>query len=177
MADPFTAEIRAFGFNYAPRDWATCDGQIVPISQNSALYALLGVTYGGNGQTNFQLPNLQGSTAVDAGNGPGLTPRDVGDQIGSATVALYQSTTPAHSHTMVAEVVTLAAQAQLAPVATSYLARNFGEQIYSATLGSPAQMDPRMITPTGGTQAHPNMQPYLVMNFCICLYGEWPPHP
>ena len=177
MADPFTAEIRAFGFDFPPANWAFCNGQMVAIQQNSTLYSLLGSTYGGNGTTNFNLPNLQGQAPVGVGTGPGLTMRVVGDQIGSRTAALDQTMMAAHTHTIVAEAITVAAQAQLTPLATSFLTRNLGEQIYCDSPGTPAAMDPLMISPTGGAQPHANMQPYLVMNFCICLYGEFPPRP
>jgi microcystin-dependent protein len=177
MADPFTAEVRAFGFNFAPVNWAFCNGAQVQIQQNSTLYALLGVTYGGNGTTNFNLPNLQGSTVVDVGAGNALTARTAGEQVGAATVTLDMTTMPSHNHGLAALEVTAANQAQLAPSASSYITRNFGQQVYSDGNNVDATMDPRSIGPSGGSQGHENRQPYLAVNFCICLYGEYPSRP
>src|SRR5690349_18001829 len=100
MADPFVAEIRIFPFNFAPRGWAWCDGQLLPLSQNTALFSLLGTTYGGNGQSNFALPNIQGSTVMHPGQGPGLSLHDLGESSGTETVTLLQSEIPAHIHTV-----------------------------------------------------------------------------
>lgn len=177
MADPFTAEIRAFGFNFAPSNWAFCNGQQMMVQQNTPLFSLLGATYGGNGQSTFNLPNLQGSTPVDVGTGTGLTQRILGEEIGSSTVSLDQTTMPAHTHTIVADAITVAAQAQLIPLTSSFLTRNMGQQIYSDVPGTGTPMAPQMIGPNGSSLGHENMQPYQVTNFCICLYGEWPARP
>lgn len=170
MSEPFIGEIRAFGFNFAPRGWATCDGQLLGISPNTALFSLLGTTYGGNGQTTFALPDLRGRVPIHAGQGPGLSPYTQGQVGGTEAVTLGTGELPAHSHG-----VRAASQANsirplnavLAPVASS------GFSTYaSATDGTP--MNPDMVAPTGGGQPHANVQPYLVLNYCIALEGIFP---
>src|ERR1700752_68464 len=127
MADPFVAEIRFFPFNFAPKGWAWCDGQLLPLSQNTALFSLLGTTYGGNGKTTFALPDLQGSAPMHPGQGPGLSLHDLGESSGSDTVTLLQSETPVHSHTLRAN----AAPADLqSPSPSRVLARSGGGSAY-----------------------------------------------
>jgi microcystin-dependent protein len=171
--DPFVAEIRVFGFNFAPRGWAFCDGQILAISQNTALFSLLGTTYGGNGTSNFALPNMQGSAPMHTGQsaGPGLSLHNLGETGGSETVILLQSELPAHSHDIKANV----SPANLAvPSTLRSLARSAPGQAYSATL-TLTPFNDVAIAPAGGDQPHNNMMPYLTTNFCIALQGVFPP--
>ncbi|MFI5120548.1 MAG: phage tail protein [Thermoanaerobaculia bacterium] len=174
MANPFVAEIRIFPFNFAPKGWAFCDGQILPISQNTALFSLLGTTYGGDGKSNFALPNMQGDAPMHPGQGPGLSLHDLGETGGSETVTLLESEIPAHSHQLGAQTVPLGALAVPSPATT--LSRPASGNLYFTT-GSPTPvtMDPNIITPTGGGQPHNNMQPYLTLNFCIAMQGVFPP--
>ncbi|MGE4369466.1 MAG: phage tail protein [Burkholderiaceae bacterium] len=166
--DPFVAEIRIFPFNFAPKGWAFCDGQILPLSQNTALFSLLGTTYGGDGKSNFALPDLQGRAAMHPSQGPGLSLRDLGETGGTETVTLLESEIPAHSHTLStssrpADALNPGAQA----VGT-------GNNAF-APPGNAAVASPQALAPAGGDQPHNNMQPYLTLNFCIALQGVYPP--
>lgn len=172
MADPFVAEIRIVGFNFAPKGWAFCDGQILPISQNTALFSLLGTTYGGNGQSIFALPNLQGRSVMQPGQGPGLSLRDLGETGGSETVTLLESEIPSHSHALNANA--LPGSATLA-APTQGLSRSGGGSAYKATPTPTAPMAGQAVTPNGGSQPHNNMMPYLTMNYIIALQGVFPP--
>jgi microcystin-dependent protein len=171
MADPFVAEIRIFGFNFAPRGWAFCNGQLLPIAQNTALFSLLGTTYGGNGQTTFGLPDLQGSAPMHPGQGPGLSLYDLGQIGGEQTVTLLASELPAHQHS----VSGTSTAAALASPANNLWAQGAGRtppQLYR----SAAPNTPMLPTNSGGGgQPHNNMQPYLCLNFCIALQGVFPP--
>lgn len=170
MADPFVAEIRIFPFNFAPKGWAFCDGQLLPLSQNTALFSLLGTTYGGNGKSNFALPNLQGNAPMFWGQGPGLSLRDIGEQGGSETVTLLESEIPAHAHTMRASLD----DADLRiPTPARSLAKSSTNMYASGSPNSP--MSAQALTPAGGDLPHNNMQPYLTLNFCIALQGVFPP--
>jgi microcystin-dependent protein len=169
--DPFVAEIRIFPFNFAPKGWAFCDGQILPLSQNTALFSLLGTTYGGDGKSNFALPDLQGNAPMHPGQGPGLSLHDLGETGGSQTVSLLESEIPSHSHTLRADTLD-PAEVNLVSSNAS-LAQSTGGGLYqSASNGS---MSDNAITPAGGDQPHNNMQPYLTLNFCIALQGVYPP--
>jgi microcystin-dependent protein len=170
MSSPFIAEIRAVCFNFAPRGWAFCNGQLIPISQNTALFSLLGTTYGGNGTTNFGLPNLQGRTPMHWGNGAGLTPRALGETGGATNVTLLASQLPAHSHTVVTVAKAAEATADRANASGNIIAQP-SDSAY-ATGTSNATMSPT--TSTGGGQPHNNMQPYLVLNFIIAMQGIFP---
>ena len=170
--DPFVAEIRIFGFNFAPRGWAFCNGQLMPIAQNTALFSLLGTTYGGNGQTTFGLPNLQGSAVMHQGQGPGMTPRFLGETGGSANVALLQSELPPHSHN-VTVAATNDAVADRSNATGNVLAKPIDSSY--APGGSNTTMNPNSSTLAGSSAPHNNMQPYLVINFCIALQGVYPP--
>jgi microcystin-dependent protein len=173
MADPFVAEIRIFPFNFAPKGWAFCDGQILPLSQNTALFSLLGTTYGGNGQSNFALPNLQGSAPMHPGQGPGLSLHDLGETGGSETVSLLEAEIPAHTHTLQASNQP---GEDPAPNPSEALARSVGASLYqSVTNTNLVQLSPNALVPTGGDQPHNNMMPYLTLNFCIALQGVYPP--
>ena len=172
MADPFVAEIRIFGFNFAPKGWAFCDGQLLPLSQNTALFSLLGTTYGGNGKSNFALPDLQGRVPMAPGQGPGLSLRDLGESGGASAVTLLESEIPAHSHT-------LGASQDRSDELTSPAGRippGGGVDLYAAS-GVNQQMSPNALVPAGGDQPHNNMMPYLGLNFCIALQGVFPPRP
>ena len=170
MAEAFVAEIRIFGFNFAPRGWATCDGQIMPIAQNTALFSLLGTSYGGDGRTTFALPDLRGRFALHQGQGPGLSGRDVGEAGGAATVGLLASEMPVHSHALQADAsptTAAPAGAALAPTAT-------GTAVYRSGAAN-AQMAPGSVGAAGGSQPHENRQPLLGVNVCIALQGIFPP--
>jgi microcystin-dependent protein len=168
--DPFVAEIRIFAGNFAPIGWAFCDGQLIPISQNTALFSLLGTNYGGNGTSNFALPNLQGSSPLGYGQGPGLTDRVLGETGGEQSVTLLQNELPAHSHTV--EGTTGSAVASPANATFSSLAR--GRPPAYGNTAPNVQMSPGAISAVGGGQAHDNMPPYLAVNFIIALQGVFP---
>ncbi len=170
MADPFVAEIRIFPFNFAPKGWAWCDGQLLPLSQNTALFSLLGTTYGGNGKSNFALPDLQGRAPMHPGQGPGLSLHDLGETGGSETVSLLESEIPSHSHALVAsqaDGVERTPNGQL-------LGTGIGISGYQ-TPGPLTQLSPNGLAPAGGDQPHNNLQPYLTFYFCIALQGVFPP--
>ena len=171
MADPFVAEIRIFPFNFAPKGWAWCDGQLLPLSQNTALFSLLGTTYGGDGKSNFALPDLQGRAPMHPGQGPGLSLHDLGETGGSETVTLLQSEIPAHAHGMRADV---ADQADTnVPNPNASYAQSAGGTLYQSA--SNGQMAAQALTPAGGDQPHNNLQPYLTFYFNIALQGVYPP--
>jgi len=171
MADPFVAEIRIFPFNFAPRGWAWCDGQLLPLSQNTALFSLLGTTYGGNGKSNFALPDLQGRAPMHPGQGPGLSLHDLGETGGSDTVSLLESEIPTHTHAW--QVLSTDPGEDRIPTA-EVLARSVGGNLYGAT-NNMVMMSANTLTPAGGDQPHNNMQPYLTFYFCIALQGVFPP--
>jgi microcystin-dependent protein len=172
--DPFVAEIRIFPFNFAPRGWAFCDGQILPISQNTALFSLLGTIYGGDGKSTFALPNLQGSAPMHPDQGPGLSLRDLGEAGGVESVTLLESEIPSHSHTLRAS----SDDGDLkAPTANRSLARSIGGFMYQSPPSNLVPMSAAALTPAGGGLPHNNMQPYLTLNFCIALQGVFPQRP
>ncbi len=176
MSDPFVAEIRIFAGNFAPTGWATCDGQLLPISQNTALFSLLGTFYGGNGQSTFALPNLQDSVPINQGQGAGLTDRFLGEQSGSATVTLLTSEMPAHTHFMTVHAgdnADLQIPSPLRVIARS----NNGPFAYQSTSNANlAQMSPpQALGISGSSFPHNNMQPYLTLCFIIAMQGVFPP--
>jgi microcystin-dependent protein len=171
MADPFVAEIRIFPFNFAPKGWAWCDGQLLPLSQNTALFSLLGTTYGGNGKSNFALPDLQGRAPMHPGQGPGLSLHDLGETGGSETVTLLESEIPAHSHGMRAYTQD---PADLFSPAGNALARSNNGNAWG-TAANLVNLAPESLAPAGGDQPHNNMQPYLTFYFNIALQGVFPP--
>jgi microcystin-dependent protein len=175
MAQPFVAEIRIFGFNFAPVGWALCNGQLLPLSQNTALFSLLGTTYGGDGKSNFALPNLQGNAPMQPGQGPGLAYyHDLGETGGSTGVALLQSEIPSHSHSLTAFTGRGANDKTPGPALT--LGESQGNFVYDAGTSPPTNaMSPSMILPVGGGQPHNNVMPYQAFNFCIALQGIFPP--
>lgn len=171
--DPFVAEIRVVGFNFAPRGWATCDGQLLPISQNTALFSLLGTTYGGDGRSTFALPNIEGQTGIGVGQGPGLQDYFEGQQGGSQTVTLLQSEMPSHNHN--ARAVPDPAELQ-APAPDRALARSTpGFAYQSNSAANLVAMAPQTIAPAGGDQPHNNMAPALTLLYVIALQGVFPP--
>lgn len=172
MSEPFLAEIRIMAFDFPPRGWAACNGQLMPISQNSALFALLGVNYGGDGRTNFALPNLQGRMPMQAGFGPGLSPHTLGETGGSASVTLLHTDMPAHSHQMMHSG---ASASTSAPGPSTGFGRTTSAQVY--TSGSTIAATPQSLAPSGGGTPHNNLQPYLALTFCIALQGIWPSRP
>jgi|HubBroStandDraft_2_1064218.scaffolds.fasta_scaffold270700_2 microcystin-dependent protein len=181
MSNPFVAEIRMFAGNFAPRGWAQCDGQLMPISQNTALFSLLGTTYGGDGKSTFALPNLQGAAPMQQGQGPGLTLRDLGETGGEANVTLLQTEIPSHSHTMNTTTASGATatstnnELALAQAGGGKEGGGSSVNFYSTNLNNLAQMGPFAIKPTGGNQPHYNLMPYLGITFIIALQGVFPP--
>jgi microcystin-dependent protein len=172
MADPFVAEIRIFPFNFPPKGWAFCDGQLLPISQNTALFSLLGTTYGGDGKSTFALPDLQGSAAMQPGQGQGLSLRDLGQIGGSETVTLLVSEMPVHTHALM-NAVTLGNVNAPSPEVS--LGRSNGGSAYQNAVANLTPMAPQALAPAGGSLPHNNMQPYLTLNFCIAMQGVFPP--
>ena len=175
MSSPFVAEIRMFGFNFAPKGWAFCDGQLMPISQNTALFSLLGTTYGGDGKSTFALPDFQGCAGMNQGQGSGLTDRFLGETSGSQTVTLLQTEMPAHTHFPVASN---AGGGNLAPSPTETWGGDVGRN--PAPRFNTAQnvnMSPFATSIVGSSFPHNNMQPFLTVNFCIALQGVFPARP
>jgi microcystin-dependent protein len=177
MSQPYIGEIRCFGFQFAPANWASCNGQTLSIAQYTALYSVIGTTYGGNGQTTFALPNLQGSVPMHWGTGlSGLT-TTIGQVLGTANMTLTTLQTPAHAHTLTVQQVPAGGVVERtpAPKSVSYLADSSPDDIYQTT--SPtinAQFSPNVLTSVGGSQPHENRQPYLALNFCMSLAGVFP---
>ena len=172
MADPFVGELRLVGFNFAPLNWATADGQLLPISRYTALFSLLGVNFGGNGTSTFGLPNLQGSIPVGAGQGPGLTNYSVGETGGVNPVTLLQSEMPAHTHSARADT---SAADQPTPVSNAFAkpATSVGN-LYGNATGSKVQMNTSIVTVYGNSLPHNNLMPYLTLNWIISMAGVFP---
>ncbi len=173
--DPFLAEIRAFPFDFAPKGWAQCDGQLLPISQNTALFSVLGTTYGGDGKSTFALPDLRGSVPLMPGQGSGLSPYDLGQVGGNASVTLQVPELPAHTHGLMADTLD-PADLDL-PSPDRVLAQSQGVFAYQPNAANPVPMASSALSATGGDQAHDNMMPTLTLNFCIALQGVYPPRP
>ena len=179
MADPFVAEIRIFPFNFPPKGWAFCNGQLMPLSQNTALFSLLGTTYGGDGKSTFALPDMQGNAPMHPGQGQGLSLRDLGQIGGADTVTLLQSEMPVHTHQLNAsdsDATTANPETQLPAKGQWDTGTAFGVMgAYSSTSPGNATMAPQALSIAGGSLPHNNMQPYLTLNFCIALQGVFPP--
>jgi microcystin-dependent protein len=174
MADPFVAEVRIFGFNFAPKGWATCDGQILPLSQNTALFSLLGTTYGGDGKSNFALPNLAGLTCMHVGQGQGLSERFEGEEGGVDFVSLLDSEMTAHSHPLNASFDTAT---EVSP-SVQLVAVGSGISMYGANNLPTTQLAfPQALTAAGGSLPHNNDMPSLTLSFCIAMQGVFPPRP
>ena len=167
MADPFMGELRLLGFNFAPRGWAQCNGQLMSIAQNSALFSLLGTTYGGDGVQTFGLPDLRGRTPLHMGQGPGLTFKSQGEISGTESVTLTPQQMPVHNHLVTASSDDATKKNPVGSVPAAS-----GASVYSDTANG--TMQPSMVNVSGGSQAHNNMQPYLVLNWCIALEGIYP---
>lgn len=172
--DPFIAEIRIFPFNFPPQGWAWCDGQLMAISQNTALFSLLGTTYGGDGKSTFALPDMQGNVPMHPGQGPGLSLHDLGEMGGSQTVTLLESEIPAHSHALMARNFSANSDTPTGQQPQTIAKPPAGPNIY-APPGPIVAMADVGLTPTGGDQPHNNMQPLLTLYFCIALQGVYPP--
>jgi microcystin-dependent protein len=180
VSDCYLGEIRLFPFDYAPYGWAICQGQIMSIAQNSALFSILGVTYGGNGTSTFALPKLQGSVALGTGQGAGLSNYALGQTGGATSVSLLSSQMPAHTHSLTVNTgdgnSLVSTGNQLSKPASGARGSQKLGALY--TPNSPnAQMSPSLLQASGGGLAHNNMQPYLAMNYCIALQGMYPPRP
>jgi microcystin-dependent protein len=170
--DPFLAEIRIFPFNFAPKGWAFCNGQLMPISQNTALFSLLGTTYGGDGKSTFALPNMQGNAPMHPDQGPGLSLHDLGEQSGTEFVTLLDSEMPTHSHTLQCGGNFVVADSNIG--SGNIIAKSSGGNVY-VPAASLTQLAFQTLTPAGGSLPHNNMMPYLTLNFCIALQGVFPP--
>lgn len=173
MSNPFVAEIRIFAGNFAPTGWALCNGQLMPISQNTALFSLLGTTYGGDGRSTFALPNLQGSAPLQPGQGPGLSQRFLGETGGEQSVTLLTTEIPAHSHS--AQASTSSGQPGPGGNAWAPIAGRGLGSAFAATGANNVQMNPAAMGIAGGNQPHNNMPPYLCLTFIIALQGVFPP--
>jgi microcystin-dependent protein len=173
--DPYIGEIRMFAGNFPPRGWAFCNGQILSIAQNTALFSILGITYGGNGQTTFALPNLQGRSPMHWGTGPGLSARTLGEMSGSETVTLISSQMPAHTHLLSASSSSGTAPAPTGNFTAAYTDPVSGDPLNLFGTVANTTMNPAAVSAAGGSQPHNNMSPYLCVSFIIALEGIFPP--
>lgn len=171
MSEPFIAEVRIFAGNFAPRGWAFCNGQLLPVSQNTALFSLIGTTYGGDGRTTTALPNLKGRAPMHPGRGPGLTSRRLGQRGGTEMVSLTEAQMPNHNHSSMASLQPASANT---PNTTTSLSRSVGAAAFNSNPTTSIAMNEGVLPNTGGSQAHNNLQPYIVMNFIIALVGLYP---
>ena len=169
MADPYIGEIRMFAGSFAPVGWALCEGQLLPISENDALFTLIGTIYGGDGQETFGLPDLRGRAPIHHGDGPGLVNRTIGERAGVETVTLTTQQIPAHNHALLAR----AAGGKSATPSGNVLASAPATSLYTRDTPS-AQLAANLVDPAGGSQPHENMPPYLTINFIISLFGIFP---
>ena len=170
MPEPFIGQIQPFGFNFAPRGWARCDGQLLAISSNTALFSLLGTTYGGDGRTTFGLPDLRGRVALHLGQGPGLSSRSIGQRSGAENMTLSEAQMPPHNHELRAKDLKANTQD---PTGNVLAIDNGLDQIYSNEVPD-TSLNTASVSDTGGGAPHNNMQPFLVINWCIALVGVFP---
>lgn len=176
--DPFVAEIRIFPFNFAPKGWAFCDGQLLPLSQNTALFSLLGTTYGGDGKSTFALPNLQGAIPISWGQGPGLENYVLGESEGTETITLLQTELPLHTHALNASTANANTSSPTNALIAKggYSAQGKSGAVSTYTVTAPSvSMNPQAVNPAGSSFPHNNMMPYLTLNFCIAMQGVFPP--
>jgi microcystin-dependent protein len=171
MSEPFIGQIVMFGGNFAPRSWAFCDGQLLPISQNQALFSILGTTFGGDGRTTFGLPDLRGRVPLHPGSGPGLTTRRLGEKRGDETVTLTTNQIPSHTHTLRAKA---GPGSTINPASASLAADASGVAAGYTSAAPDADMSSQSILNTGGSQSHQTMPPFLGVNFIIALVGIFP---
>lgn len=170
MSEPFVGEIRQFTYSFAPRGWAYCDGQLLPIASNTALFSILGTTYGGDGRSTFAVPDLKGRVPMGQGRGPGLTDRRLGQKVGVETVTLTTSQIPSHTHQLFGSN-----NAGDTDVPTNMYAGRVGlKKLYAAESVNKIKMDPNALKNAGGNQPHENRQPFLSISFCIALVGLYP---
>lgn len=169
MSEPFVGEIRMFAGNFAPRGWAFCDGQLLAVSQNDALFSLLGTIYGGDGRTTFGLPDLRGRIPIHAGDGPGLSPRRLGAKIGTENETLAVNQLPSHSHTYSGTN----SDALRTDPTGSFPARSVGD-LYKAGNAVRVNMSSQSLADTGGSRSHSNLMPFLCIHFIIALFGIYP---
>ena len=172
--DPFIGEIMMAGFNFAPRGWALCNGQTLAISQNTALFSLLGTNYGGNGTTTFALPDLRGRTPIQQGQGPGLSSRQVGETGGVENVTLISTEIPSHTHALKATTASATTAAPAGAIWAVSGSRRSTTNLYTNAAGAGAVMNSQVLAPVGSSVPHNNMPPYLAVNFCIALQGIFP---
>lgn len=173
MTTPFVGEIQVFGFNFVPNGWAACNGAVLPIAQNTALFSLIGVSYGGNGTTTFQLPNFTNRAPCSQGTGPGLTPRTIGETFGDNSVTLDQTTMPSHSHSLTIFRQTDSSKRSAAP-GTGYGITPPDHSTPFVSAAPTTTFAPNTIAPAGGSIPHENRQPFLALNYCIALQGVYP---
>lgn len=180
MSQPFVGEVRGFGFNFAPRGWMICSGQVLPIAQYSPLFAIIGTQYGGNGQTTFALPNLCGRVVLSQGQGPGLSNYVVGEQTGTENYTLLITEMPSHSHAPFTKTQATTANKHLTPVAGDYLTRfnpavnQIGSTWNTPPLENMVTLNPSFVGVAGGSLPHENRQPYLPILYCIAIAGIFP---
>ena len=173
MSSPFVAEIRMFAGNFAPRNWAFCNGQLLPISQNTALFSLVGTYYGGNGTSNFALPDLRGRAAMHWGDGAGLSSYVLGEMAGENSVTLLTTEMPVHTHSISGAVIANSNPGET-PATNTLFTNSSPNQLYGTVLGTTVNLAPQSISIAGGSQPHNNTQPYLAVSFIICMSGVYP---
>ncbi len=171
MSEPFIAEVKIFAGDFAPRGWSFCDGQLLPIAQNTALFSLIGTTFGGDGRTTTALPDLQGRAPMHPGNGPGLTSRRLGQTGGAETSSISSAQLPAHNHLLNA---TTAPASTFVPSSTTIFSRSMGGYAYDSTDNADVSLNAGVLANAGGSQSHTNMQPFLALRYIIALTGLYP---
>lgn len=170
MSEPFVGEIRQFTYSFAPRGWAYCDGQLLQIASNTALFSILGTTYGGDGRSTFAVPDLKGRVPMGQGRGPGLTARRLGEKVGVTAVTLSESQIPAHTHNLTA----VTDPGDTATPTNAFAAKPARKEFYAPDTNATTSMNSGALAPTGGNQPHENRQPFLSISFCIALIGLYP---